>query len=63
MLKYACDRCEVGAHENYYTSSGISAGIDMSLGFIADCFGEKRQKKRRKKWNTNGKIHESVIIA
>lgn len=25
--------------EKYYTSSGISAGIDMALGFVADRFG------------------------
>lgn len=24
----------------YYTSSGVSAGMDMALGFIKDCFGE-----------------------
>lgn len=26
----------------YYTSSGVSAGIDMTLGFIQDCFGEQK---------------------
>ncbi len=26
----------------YYTSSGVSAGMDMTLGFIRDCFGEER---------------------
>lgn len=26
--------------EKYYTSSGISAGIDMSLGFVCDLLGE-----------------------
>lgn len=26
----------------YYTSSGVSAGIDMTLGFIKDCFGEQK---------------------
>jgi transcriptional regulator GlxA family with amidase domain len=25
----------------YYTSSGVSAGMDMALGFIKDCFGEQ----------------------
>jgi len=29
----------------YYTSSGISAGLDMSLGFIADRHGERVAKK------------------
>lgn len=26
----------------YYTSSGVSAGIDMTLGFISDRFGKDR---------------------
>jgi transcriptional regulator GlxA family with amidase domain len=26
--------------EKYYTASGVSAGIDMSLGFVADRFGK-----------------------
>ncbi|ULQ58575.1 DJ-1/PfpI family protein [Brucepastera parasyntrophica] len=30
------------ADKKYYTSSGISAGIDMSLGFIFDRFGEEK---------------------
>lgn len=25
----------------YYTSSGVSAGMDMVLGFIKDCFGKR----------------------
>ena len=25
----------------YYTSSGVSAGMDMTLGFIKDCFNEQ----------------------
>lgn len=25
----------------YYTSSGVSAGMDMTLGFIRDCFNEQ----------------------
>ena len=29
----------------YYTSSGVSAGIDMSLGFVCDRFGEEIAKK------------------
>lgn len=28
----------------YYTSSGVSAGIDMTLGFIKDRFGEQEAK-------------------
>jgi len=27
--------------EKYYTSSGVSAGMDMTLGFISDVHGEK----------------------
>lgn len=26
----------------FYTSSGVSAGMDMAFGFIADCFGQAR---------------------
>ncbi|MDR0580134.1 MAG: DJ-1/PfpI family protein [Campylobacteraceae bacterium] len=41
----------------YYTSSGVSAGIDMSLGFVADIFGKERAKKIAKimeyKWNSD----------
>lgn len=28
----------------YYTSSGVSAGIDMTLGYIKDRFGEQKAK-------------------
>jgi transcriptional regulator GlxA family with amidase domain len=28
----------------YYTSSGVSAGMDMTLGFIRDRFGEQKAK-------------------
>lgn len=31
--------------QKYYTSSGISAGIDMALGFIADRFGCNEAQK------------------
>jgi putative intracellular protease/amidase len=31
--------------KKYYTSSGISAGIDMSLGFVFDRFGEEKVKE------------------
>jgi transcriptional regulator GlxA family with amidase domain len=34
--------------KKYYTSSGVSAGIDMSLGFLADRFGEERAKTKAK---------------
>jgi putative intracellular protease/amidase len=30
--------------QNIYTSSGVSAGIDMALGFIADTYGEEQAK-------------------
>jgi putative intracellular protease/amidase len=43
--------------KKYYTSSGISAGIDMSLGFVCDHFGEEKAKEIAKsmeyKWNNN----------
>lgn len=43
--------------EKYYTSSGISAGIDMALGFIADRFGDNRAQEVAKSmeyiWNSD----------
>jgi putative intracellular protease/amidase len=43
--------------KKYYTSSGISAGIDMSIGFILDQFGEEKVKEITKimeyKWENN----------
>jgi transcriptional regulator GlxA family with amidase domain len=27
---------------SYYTSSGVSAGMDMALGFIADHYGQEK---------------------
>jgi putative intracellular protease/amidase len=43
--------------KKYYTSSGISAGIDMSLGFVYDIFGEEKVKEIAKtmeyEWNKN----------
>ncbi|MDR3354112.1 MAG: DJ-1/PfpI family protein [Synergistaceae bacterium] len=43
--------------KKYYTSSGISAGIDMSLGFICDHFGVNKAneiaKRMEYKWNNN----------
>ena len=32
---------------NIYTSSGVSAGIDMALGFVADNFGMENSNKNR----------------
>jgi len=29
----------------FYTSSGVSAGIDMILGFVADKFSEEKAKE------------------
>jgi putative intracellular protease/amidase len=41
----------------FYTSSGVSAGIDMSLGFVCDCFGEETARKIAKRieyeWKNN----------
>jgi putative intracellular protease/amidase len=43
--------------KKYYTSSGISAGIDMSLGFVRDYFGEAKADEIAKimeyEWNKN----------
>lgn len=43
--------------QKYYTSSGVSAGIDMALGFIADRFGSNRAREIAKKieyiWNSD----------
>lgn len=43
--------------KKYYTSSGISAGIDMSLGFIFDRFGDEKVKEITKimeyEWKNN----------
>jgi putative intracellular protease/amidase len=44
-------------NNKYYTSSGISAGIDMSLGFICDNFGLEKAEEIAKimeyEWNKN----------
>ena len=43
--------------KKYYTSSGVSAGIDMTLGFVNDHFGEETAKaialKMEYEWNNN----------
>jgi putative intracellular protease/amidase len=39
------DKARWVADEKYYTSSGISVGIDMSLGFVCDRFGEEKAKE------------------
>jgi putative intracellular protease/amidase len=43
--------------DKYYTSSGISAGIDMSLGFVCDQFGAERVNEISRimeyEWNSN----------
>ncbi len=31
--------------DKYYTSSGVSAGMDMALGFIADQLGKNTAEK------------------
>jgi putative intracellular protease/amidase len=42
---------------NIYTSSGVSAGIDMALGFIEDLFGKEKALEISKRieyfWNEN----------
>jgi len=39
------DRARWVVDQKYYTSSGVSAGIDMALGFVADRFGHANAKK------------------
>ena len=43
--------------DKFYTSSGVSAGIDMSIGFICDRFGEEVAKNTAKiieyEWHNN----------
>jgi putative intracellular protease/amidase len=43
--------------KKYYTSSGISAGIDMCLGFVCDRFGEEKAEEIAKRmeyeWDNN----------
>lgn len=45
---------------NIYTSSGVSAGIDMALGFISDKYGREEALQTAKGmeyiWNENPKI-------
>jgi len=38
------DRARWVVDDKFYTSSGISAGIDMALGFVADRFGKEKAK-------------------
>ena len=43
----------------YYTSSGVSAGIDMTLGFVSDRFGEEKANEIAHSieyvWNSDSK--------
>ena len=43
----------------YYTSSGVSAGIDMTLGFVSDRFGEEKANQIAHNieyvWNSDSK--------
>ena len=32
--------------DRFYTSSGVSAGMDMTLGFVADLHGETAARRR-----------------
>ncbi len=47
----------------YYTSSGISAGTDMTLGFISDIMGRKSPKKSRHVWNIFGMMIRTMILS
>lgn len=46
--------------ENIYTSSGVSAGIDMALGFVADLLGYEIAKEQSKQieynWNEDSNL-------
>lgn len=50
--RWVCDN-------KYYTSSGVSAGMDMMLGFICDKFGKEKAKEIAERieyiWNDNPK--------
>ena len=43
------------ADDNIYTSAGVSAGMDMALGFVKDMFGDERargiSKRMEYHWN------------
>lgn len=47
-------------HGKYYTSSGVSAGMDMTLGFLKDGFGEEVAVKIAQDieyvWNSNSEL-------
>ncbi|MDR1461433.1 MAG: DJ-1/PfpI family protein [Campylobacteraceae bacterium] len=49
----------------FYTSSGVSAGIDMALGFVADIFGIQKAMQIAKHieyvWNTD-KAHDPFCL-
>jgi len=38
------DKARFVVDGKFYTSSGVSAGMDMALGFVRDCFGEDKAK-------------------
>lgn len=44
----------------YYTSSGVSAGMDMALGFVSDLYGNDKAKQIAKDieyvWNSNSNM-------
>lgn len=46
----------------YYTSSGVSAGMDMALGFIADQHGKTYAQKWLMILNTSGMIAQKRIF-
>ena len=51
--------------DKYYTSSGVSAGIDMALGFISDIYGIDNARKIAKSieyvWNEDKDNDEFVL--
>lgn len=50
----------------YYTSSGISAGIDMALGFVSDVYGKESASQIAKRieyiWNEDSKNDLFAVI-
>ena len=47
----------MGVSENFYTSSGVSGGMDMTLGFISDIISYDKAKEVATRieyiWNEN----------
>ncbi|MDR0869123.1 MAG: DJ-1/PfpI family protein [Planctomycetota bacterium] len=59
------DKARWCVDKKYYTSSGISAGIDMSIGFVFDRFGAEKAKEITKmmeyEWENNADKDPFVV--